>query len=123
MALIGPRADTRGMARGRKRRIQRDEPPRHFIREWREYRGLSQDRLAERIGKSTATISQIENNRQGYTQSTLEALADALNTDPASLLMRNPLDPEGIWSVWETLPPTERRRAIEMLKLLSTGTG
>lgn len=98
-------------------------PARHFIREWRIYRTLTQERLADRVDTSPANISQIENAKQGYTQGMLEALADALNTDPASLLMRNPLDPEGVWSVWDQIPPTERARAIEMLRVFArTGT-
>lgn len=98
--------------------------PKHFIREWRLRSNLTQERLAARIGISTANVSQIETGKQGYTQAMLEAFAQALGTDPASLLMRNPLDPEGIWSVWDQIPAGDRARAIEVLKALTrTGTG
>jgi hypothetical protein len=33
----------------------------------------------------------------------LSALSEALGTDPVSLLIRDPSDPEGIWSLWDTL--------------------
>jgi transcriptional regulator with XRE-family HTH domain len=63
---------------------------RTFIKQWREYRDLTQDDLAERLETSKASISRIENGEQAYTQDFLEACADALRTDPASLLMRDP---------------------------------
>lgn len=96
---------------------------RHFIKEWRKYRGLSQDALAERLGISKATLSRIENRRIPYSQDFLEACADMLMCDPADLLMRNPSSPDAVWSVWEQIPPTERDHAIEVLKTFRrTGT-
>lgn len=95
---------------------------RTFIREWRKYRGLTLERLGARVGLTHGALSKIERGLRHYNQLQLEALADALNTDPASLLMRNPLDPDGIWTVWDQIPPTERARAIEVLRAL-TRTG
>ena len=91
---------------------------RHFIFEWRIYRGLSQEELAHQIRASAGTVSQIENGRQDYSQEKLEAIAAALGTDPASLLTRDPNDPEGIWAVWERVPPRRRAEAIEVLSIL-----
>lgn len=97
---------------------------RTFIREWREYRGLSQEALGERLETSGASISRIENGTQPYTQDTLEALADALMTDPASLLMRNPDDPEAIWSLWDAAKPGERKMIVDIARTVTkTGTG
>jgi transcriptional regulator with XRE-family HTH domain len=95
----------------------------HFIREWRKHRGLSQDRLVERVREdlmtfSKASLSRIENRAQPYSQPILEALARALRCTPADLLMRNPMDTEAPWSIWETLKPAERRQAVEVLKAL-----
>jgi transcriptional regulator with XRE-family HTH domain len=78
---------------------------RHFIRAWREHRGLTQAQLADLLGTSITTISRIENLRRGYTQDFLEACADALRTDPASLIMREPSYPDGIWAIWEQAKP------------------
>jgi transcriptional regulator with XRE-family HTH domain len=82
---------------------------RTFFKEWRLHRGLSQEQLADRLETSVASISRIEKGTQPYTQDVLEALAEALNTDPASLLMRNPADPEAIWSLWDNAKPGERQ--------------
>ena len=76
-------------------------PRRHFIRELRQYRGLTQVQLAERMKTTRANISRIESFKEAVTQDSLEAYAVALQTDPTSLLIRNPIDPEGKWSIWD----------------------
>ena len=97
------------------------KPPkaRHFVREWRKHRRLSQEALAERIGKSHSAISQLENGRIDYTQGMLEALADALSCDPADLLMRDPTQTESLWSIWDQIKPENRVQAMRMLKALT----
>jgi transcriptional regulator with XRE-family HTH domain len=105
-----------GFKRPRQRR-------RTFFKEWREFRELSQERLAERLETSVASVSRIESGKQPYTQDYLEALAHALQADPASLLMRNPSDPEAIWSIWDNAKPGERRMIIDLAKtVIKTGT-
>lgn len=88
-----------------------------FIRAWREYRGLSQDRLVERVrehaeGFSKSTLSRIENGKQAYTQFVLEALAIALDCSPADLIMRDPKSP--VWSIMSTLTtlPLEQQQQV-----------
>lgn len=68
------------------------DPPRYryFFKEWREFRGLSQQELAERIGSSIPTISHIETGKNFLTRPTLEALADALRCQPGELLSQDP---------------------------------
>lgn len=96
---------------------------RYYFREWRKHRGLTLQRLADRSGLSAGGLSQLETGKQGFTDTTLEVLADALNCEPGDLLTRNPLDKAAPWSVWETLTPMQREQATEMLKILSrTGT-
>jgi transcriptional regulator with XRE-family HTH domain len=63
---------------------------RHFIREWREFRGLTQQKLADMLGTTKTSISRIEDLKQGYTQDFLDACADALGAHPATLLARPP---------------------------------
>lgn len=104
--------------------LHKNKRGRHFIREWRKHRGLTQEPLAERIGITKAQLSRIENGKQGYNQGTLEALANALQTDAASLIMRDPLSPEAIWTIWDQAKPAQRRQIEEVAKaLLKTGTG
>ena len=89
---------------------------RTFIRQWRKKRGLSQEQLADRVGMTGGNLSQIENGNTGYTQATLEALAEALQCEPVDLLIRDPSDPEGIWSLWERAKPAERRQLLGMIE-------
>ena len=96
---------------------------RTFFKEWRLHRGLSQEQLADRLETSVASISRIESGTQPYTQDVLEALAEALNTDPASLIMRNPEEPEAMWSIWDQAKKAERQLIEELARsVVKTGT-
>ncbi len=92
--------------------------PRHFIREWRKFRHLTQAQLAERADLTHGAISQLENAEVNYTQPTLEALADALQCSPGDLIMRRPDDPDAPWSIWDNLKPEQRKQAVRLLKAL-----
>ena len=106
------------------------QKPGHFILEWRKYRHLTQDQLVERLLEgqgfkiTRASLSRIERGRQPYSEPLLMALGGELTGgDPASLLMRNPSDPEGIWSIWDKARPAERKLIVELAKtLIKTGT-
>jgi transcriptional regulator with XRE-family HTH domain len=96
---------------------------RWFLRQWRKHRGYTQDRLAEMTGLSKPYISQLESGKRQYTQELLELFAEALRCDVPDLVIRDPSDPDGIWSVWDTLKPTERGQVVEIAKTLKrTGT-
>ncbi len=105
-----------GMGTRVKSRLKEPQRRRHFIKEWRKYRGLTQEQLAERIGVAVSTISQLETMKQGYSQPTLEAIADALGCEPADLLMRNPTSDDHMWSILESLDPPARNQIIEIAK-------
>ena len=65
----------------------------------------------------------LERGLRGYAQETIERLADALSTDVASLLMRNPDEPDAIWSIWDQAKPGERRLIVDLAKtIIKTGT-
>ena len=87
-----------------------------FFKQWRKHRQLTQERLADRLDTSIASVSRIESGRQPYTQDYLEALAVALQTDAASLLMRDPSEPENIWSIWDNAKQGERKKIVEMAR-------
>jgi transcriptional regulator with XRE-family HTH domain len=86
-----------------------------FIRQWRKKRGLTLEACSERAGMSKGNLSNIETGKTGYSQATLEALADALQCDPVDLLVRNPSDPDGIWSLWDQAKPAQRKQLIGMI--------
>lgn len=114
---------------------------RHYLRAWREHRDFTLEDVAERVGLlgearresgdslnapasiTHASLSRIERGLQPYNQVLLELLAEIYQTDLASLLMRDPGDPEGLWSIHDQLRPVERRQVVEIAKTIQrTGT-
>jgi transcriptional regulator with XRE-family HTH domain len=83
------------------------------IRQWRHYRGLTLETVAERIDMTPGLVSLVERGLRGYTQDTVEALASAMRTDPAGLLTRDPTDPNAIWGLWDKAKPAQRKRITE----------
>ena len=94
-----------------------------FIKQWRLHRGLTQAQLGSRVGISEPHLSLIENGHRQYTQQFLEALSEALMTDPASLLMRDPSQEDAMWSVWEDLEPAQRKQAIAVIDAIKKAAG
>lgn len=64
----------------------------HFLREWREARGLSQEQLGEAAGTDKTTVSKIERETRRMTVDWLSRFAKALNIQPAELLKPPPPD-------------------------------
>ena len=95
-----------------------------FIRPWRKHRGLTLAQLADRLSVelevdiSEGQLSRIERGETPYSQDILEALAAALRCEPADLIMRDPVQPDGVWSLLDSLKPTERLQAVEIIKAL-----
>jgi transcriptional regulator with XRE-family HTH domain len=95
---------------------------RHFIREWRKFRGYTQEQLAEMVGVDRTYVSKIEkgaHEKKGgkrYDQPFLEAAAVALQCEPADLIMRDPSQPGSIWSIWDQIAPPDRETAARVLE-------
>jgi len=87
------------------------------IRQWRHYRGLTLETVAERIDMTPGLVSLVERGLRGYTQDTVEALASAMRTDPAGLLTRDPTDPNATRLIAQAaLQQHGAPRAIDYLK-------
>lgn len=89
-----------------------------FLKEWRKFRGLTQEQLAEKVGMVVSNISQLEQGRQGYSKEGLEALAGALNCEPGHLLSVDPTGPEAIWPIWDIADPAQRRIIVDISKTI-----
>jgi transcriptional regulator with XRE-family HTH domain len=95
----------------------------NFIREWRQSKHLSLERLAAQVPMDKGNLSKVERSLLPYNQEMLERLAEALGTEPASLLMRNPQDGSAIWSLWDRAQPAVKRQIEEVAAaLIRTGT-
>lgn len=108
-----------------------DKPLYHrtYIKEWRNKRGLSLRRLAERLEQtpggdlmlSHTSIGRIEKGQQPYTQSSLEAIATALGVSASTLLEVNPEKDGDVIDITLRLnkaPPELRKQAIDILEAL-----
>lgn len=94
-----------------------------FLKEWRKYRGLTQEVLADRVGWSVGNVSQLEQGKQGYSDEGLALLAEALQCTPGQILEVDPTNDEAIWSLWERAAPGQRQTLLEVAKgLLKTGS-
>lgn len=105
---------------GTRQRLKQPQRRRHYVREWRKFRGLTQEQLADRLDVATSTISQLETGKQGYSQAILEALAEALACQPADLLRRDPNKEGEVVDLFDGLSDDRRALAIEMLKTLKS---
>jgi transcriptional regulator with XRE-family HTH domain len=97
-----------------------------FIREWREFRGLSLRRLAARMEMdgpedtlSHASIGRIENGQQPYSQPVLEALAEALDVGVVELLSVDPTKEGEVIDLLRLINDKNRDQAIRVLKALA----
>lgn len=88
---------------------------RHFIKEWRDYRRLTQEQAAERIGVDRTTLGRIESRQIAYTQPILEALADAYRCEPWDLLNRDPSKEGAVIDISEMLRGAEPSELREIL--------
>ncbi len=102
----------------KKPKIPRKQYRKTFVREWRNHRGLTLEQLAERIEMKASSLSYLERGQSGYTQGTLELIADALQTDAASLIMRNPQDQEAIWTLWDSASETQKLQISDVVRAL-----
>jgi DNA-binding Xre family transcriptional regulator len=96
-----------------------------YLREWRKFRGLTQEELAERVGWSVGNVSQLETGQQGYSDEGLAMLAEELNCTPGQILDVDPTDDKAIWSLWERAKPAQRQTILEVARsfVIKTGTG
>lgn len=119
--LYGQSAGVHDVHMSAKRVIPRLKQPqfrRTFIRQWREHRGMTLEQLGEAIHLSHAQLGRIERGLQPYNQALLEAVADVLGTDVPSLIMRDPTDDTGIWSIWDHAKVAERQMIVDIARTI-----
>lgn len=107
---------------------------RTYIKEWREKRGLSLRRLADRLEAapggdlliSHTSIGRIEKGQQPYSQPILEAIAQALGVSPSALLEVNPEKDGDVIDITLRLnkaSPELRQQAVDILEALLKANG
>ncbi|HEX3919015.1 MAG TPA: helix-turn-helix transcriptional regulator [Caulobacteraceae bacterium] len=92
------------------------ERPTHFLRAWREYRGLTVADLAKKSGLSAQSIVEMEQANDHSTKK-VGILAAALGTTAGYVLDHDPHDvsPE-VHETFAAIPKERRGQALEILK-------
>lgn len=110
-------------------RIGPAKPFRHFLKEWRQKKGLTQQQLADRLpvgddGKPTGKdqVSRWERNERGMTMDVQAALAEALNLSSPGDLFRDP-DMPSADELLRAVGPAERNRIFAVIEtMVKTGS-
>ena len=89
-----------------------------FLRQWRKHRDYTLNHVGERVRMNGTNLGRIEKGEVPYSQDLLEQLADIYDCEIADLLMRDPSDPEGMWSIWQRAKTAERQRIVAVAKAL-----
>ena len=77
----------------------------NFLRAWREYRRLTQAKLAEAVDTTGAVISLLEAGERGLSDKWLRRLAPVLGTTPGNLLDMDPHDVDhDIFEIINSMP-------------------
>lgn len=94
----------------------------NHLKAWREFRGLTQEQLAEKVGTSGSVISLLESGGRKLSPKWLRQIAPHLSTTPGMLLEHDPADiPADVLDAWSAIPEAKRPDAMAMLKALAGG--
>lgn len=95
---------------------------RNYLKQWREFRSLKQEELADKIGTTKAVISLLENEKRPLSSKWLRKLADVLGTTPGRILDIDPNETGAeVLDIWDHMQFDDRERAVRLLRSL-TGT-
>lgn len=86
----------------------------HFIKEWRNYRGYTLERAAELSGMTPGNISAMERGAQGFTEAGLAALAHAYQAMPGWLVDYDPHELHGFFETVREAKGEDRARIFEL---------
>jgi transcriptional regulator with XRE-family HTH domain len=102
--------------------MERNVP--HFLREWREHAKMTQDELAEAIGTSKSTISDMERGRLQLSPKWLRKIAPVLKTQPGYILDHDPADLDSdVIDIWGKIDASDRQQAARVLRSFIKRTG
>lgn len=94
------------------------ERTKHFFKEWREYRELTQEQAIGRLGWSQSKISRIEKGETPYNQDDLETASEAYRCSTADLITVNPFKEGEVVDLMRMIDDRNRDQAIRVLKAL-----
>jgi transcriptional regulator with XRE-family HTH domain len=101
------------------------ERPPHYLREWRKFRGMTQQELADALDTSKSVISDMERGELQLSPKWLRRIAPILKTQPGHILDYDPAQVDtDIIDIWSRIDATDRDQAVRVLRsFVKTGTG
>jgi transcriptional regulator with XRE-family HTH domain len=90
--------------------------PRHFIREWRKHRGLTQAELARTIDIDRTHLNKVERGTRRCSAAVMGAIAAKLDCRPENLASGPPADSSEFAALYYSLTEEDRARALRVLK-------
>lgn len=89
-----------------------------YIREWRKYKKMTQQEVAERLDMEQGTISKIENRTYPINLDFLEKLAFVLGIEVADLLSVNPLKPNPPKLIYSKVRTADPELQLQVMKVV-----
>jgi len=100
-----------------KTKSSRKDRPQHYLRAWREYRRLTQEQLADKLGTTKGVISLLESGERGLSGKWLRRLAPPLKVQPGWLIDKDPETlNQDVLEIWGAIPEGQQNQALEILK-------
>lgn len=101
-----------------------DDKVPHYLKEWREFRKLTQQELADALDTSKSVISDMERGRLQLSPKWLRRIAPVLKTQPGHILDHDPKELDNdIIDIWAHIDAGDRDQAMRVLKsFVKTGT-
>ena len=94
-----------------------DDQPTLLLRDWRKYRGLTQEQLAEGMETTKAVISDIERGYRRWNATHLSRAAEFLNCRPSDLLSTKPgEETASVLEIWSRVPAHLKPLALKTLE-------
>jgi transcriptional regulator with XRE-family HTH domain len=88
---------------------------RHYLREWRQKRGLTQEQVAEAMGTHRGMISRYESSQRGLTLEVQFRLMEVLDIMPAQFF--SPPDEPSLDAMLRNASPDDRRLVHDVVQV------
>lgn len=97
--------------------------PNH-LKAWRDFRGMTQQELADAVKSSAHMIGYLETGERGLSAKWLRKLAGPLRTTPGHLLEHDPNElPTDIVDIWINASADQRKQLVKVATALVEKTG
>ena len=91
------------------------EKPPHYLKEWRKFRLMTQDKLADAVETSKSVISDLERGNLQLSPKWLRKLAPVLGTQPGHILDHDPNDLDNdVIEIWSRID--DKAQAMKVLR-------